>query len=68
YDLIFKLARDGLAIAVISSELPELLHLSDRILVMADGRQTGILSRDAASEEAIMRLAAPRRTISRPAA
>ncbi|CCV03924.1 fused D-ribose transporter subunits of ABC superfamily: ATP-binding components [Mesorhizobium metallidurans STM 2683] len=68
YDLIFKLARDGLAIAVISSELPELLHLSDRILVMADGRQTGILSRAQASEEAIMRLAAPRRTIARPAA
>ncbi|MCF6108367.1 sugar ABC transporter ATP-binding protein [Mesorhizobium muleiense] len=68
YDLIFKLARDGLAIAVISSELPELLHLSDRILVMADGRQTGILSRAQASEEAIMRLAAPRRTMTRPAA
>ncbi|TGV52544.1 sugar ABC transporter ATP-binding protein [bacterium M00.F.Ca.ET.141.01.1.1] len=68
YDLIFRLAGDGLAIAVISSELPELLHLSDRILVMADGRQTGILSREAASEEAIMRLAAPRRTLSRPAA
>jgi len=45
-----------------------LLHLSDRILVMADGRQTGILSRGATSEEAIMRLAAPRRTLSRPAA
>ncbi|WP_292592523.1 sugar ABC transporter ATP-binding protein [Mesorhizobium sp.] len=68
YELIFKLARDGLAIAVISSELPELLHLSDRILVMADGRQTGILSRAQASEEAIMRLAAPRRTMTRPAA
>lgn len=68
YDLIFKLARDGLAIAVISSELPELLHLSDRVLVMADGRQTGILSRKQASEEAIMRLAAPRRTMTRPAA
>ncbi|UVC16074.1 sugar ABC transporter ATP-binding protein [Mesorhizobium onobrychidis] len=68
YDLIFKLARDGLAIAVISSELPELLHLSDRILVMADGRQTGTLSRGQASEEAIMRLAAPRRTMTRPAA
>ncbi|TIU47212.1 MAG: D-xylose ABC transporter ATP-binding protein, partial [Mesorhizobium sp.] len=66
--LIFRLAGDGLAIAVISSELPELLHLSDRILVMADGRQTGILSREAASEEAIMRLAAPRRSLSRPAA
>jgi ribose transport system ATP-binding protein len=68
YDLIFKLAREGLAIAVISSELPELLHLSDRILVMADGRQTGILSRAEASEEAIMRLAAPRRAATRPAA
>ncbi|TGP51540.1 sugar ABC transporter ATP-binding protein [bacterium M00.F.Ca.ET.159.01.1.1] len=67
YDLIFKLAGDGLAIAVISSELPELLHLADRILVMAEGRQRGILSRTEASEEAIMRLAAPRRT-ARPAA
>jgi ribose transport system ATP-binding protein len=60
YDLIFKLARDGLAIAVVSSELPELLLLSDRILVMSEGRQTGILPRDAASEERIMQLAAPR--------
>ncbi|RWE14927.1 MAG: sugar ABC transporter ATP-binding protein, partial [Mesorhizobium sp.] len=67
YDLIFKLAGDGLAITVISSELPELLHLADRILVMAEGRQRGILSRIEASEEAIMRLAAPRRT-ARPAA
>ncbi|TIW85995.1 MAG: D-xylose ABC transporter ATP-binding protein, partial [Mesorhizobium sp.] len=53
--------------AVISSELPELLHLADRILVMAEGRQRGILPRAEASEEAIMRLAAPRRT-ARPAA
>ncbi len=62
YDLVFRLAGEGLAIVVISSELPELLHLSDRILVMAEGRQTGILSRAEASEEAIMRLAAPRRS------
>ncbi len=62
YDLVFRLAGEGLAIVVISSELPELLHLSDQILVMAEGRQTGILSRAEASEEAIMRLAAPRRS------
>lgn len=62
YDLIFKLAQEGLAIVVVSSELPELLHLSDRVLVMAEGRQTGILSRAEASEERIMQLAAPRRS------
>ncbi|MDX3924470.1 MAG: sugar ABC transporter ATP-binding protein [Shinella sp.] len=60
YDLIFELARKGLAIVVVSSELPELLHLSDRILVMAEGRQTGLLDRAEANEERIMQLAAPR--------
>ena len=59
YDLIFRLARDeGLAIVVVSSELPELLLLSDRILVMSEGRQSGILRRAEASEERIMQLAA----------
>ena len=43
YDLIFRLAREGLAIVVVSSELPELLLLADRILVMSEGRQTGML-------------------------
>ena len=43
---------------VVSSELPELLHLSDRILVMSEGRPQGIVSRAQASEEAIMHLAA----------
>jgi ribose transport system ATP-binding protein len=60
YDLVFRLAGDGLAIVVVSSELPELLLLADRTLVMSEGRQTGILSRDEASEERIMQLAAPR--------
>jgi ribose transport system ATP-binding protein len=60
YDLIFKLARqDGLAIVVVSSELPELLLLSDRILVMSEGQQRGILARADASEERVMQLAAP---------
>ena len=62
YDLVFRLAREGLAILVVSSELPELLLLADRILVMSEGRQTGLLDRSQASEERIMQLAAPRRS------
>jgi ribose transport system ATP-binding protein len=58
HDLIVSLAQEGLAVVVVSSELPELLHLSDRILVMSEGRSQGILSRAQASEEAIMHLAA----------
>jgi len=61
YALIVRLAREqGLAIVMVSSEMPELLLLSDRILVMSEGRQMGILARREASEERIMQLAAPR--------
>ncbi|MFD1882286.1 sugar ABC transporter ATP-binding protein [Paracoccus pacificus] len=61
YDLIFRLARDnGLGVIVVSSELPELLLLSDRIVVMSEGRQTGTLTRAEASEERVMQLAAPK--------
>jgi ribose transport system ATP-binding protein len=60
YELISRLAGEGMAIVVVSSEMPELLHLADRILVMSEGRQTGILDRAGASEERIMQLAAPR--------
>lgn len=59
YELVFRLASQGLGIVVVSSEMPELLLLSDRILVMCEGRQTGVLARAQATEEAIMRLAAP---------
>jgi ribose transport system ATP-binding protein len=59
YQLVFALAERGLAIVVVSSEMPELLLLSDRVLVMCEGRQTGLLSRAEATQEAIMRLAAP---------
>jgi len=58
HDLVISLAEEGLAVVVVSSELPELLHLSDRILVMSEGRPQGIVSRKEASEEAIMHLAA----------
>lgn len=60
YDLVFRLAEAGMSIVVVSSEMPELLHLSDRILVMSEGHQTGILNRAMATEERIMHLAAPR--------
>jgi ribose transport system ATP-binding protein len=60
YDLIFRLAREqGLGVVVVSSELPELLLLADRILVMSEGRQRGILRRADATEERVMQLAAP---------
>ena len=64
YALIRALAAEGLAILMVSSELPELLLLADRILVMAQGRKTGELARAEASEEAIMHLAAPLRAAS----
>jgi L-arabinose transport system ATP-binding protein len=57
YQLIDQLAAAGIAIVLISSEMPELLGLADRILVMAGGRIVGELSAEQASEEAILRLA-----------
>ncbi len=60
YDLVFALAGQGIAILLVSSELPELLLLADRVLVMCEGRQTGLLSRAEASQEAIMHLATAR--------
>ncbi|CAN5675001.1 sugar ABC transporter ATP-binding protein [soil metagenome] len=59
YKLIRQLAADGVAIIVISSELPELLGLSDRILVLEKGKQTALLSREEASPEMILRYAMP---------
>jgi ABC-type sugar transport system ATPase subunit len=58
YALMRELAREGLAILVISSDLPEVLTISDRILVMRSGALAGEISFDEASEERIMALAA----------
>jgi rhamnose transport system ATP-binding protein len=52
--LLAQLAADGVAILMISSELPEVLHVSDRILVMREGRLTAEYARADASEEKIM--------------
>ena len=57
YDLIRRLAERGVAILLVSSELEEILHLSDRILVMHRGRISGELRREEATEELIMQLA-----------
>lgn len=54
HKIISKLADEGLAVLMISSELPEVLGISDRILVMSEGRLTGELSRKEATQEEIM--------------
>jgi ribose transport system ATP-binding protein len=56
YELIRELAADGISIILISSELPEVLAMADRVVVMHEGRITGILERDKneLSEERIM--------------
>ncbi len=54
HQLVDELAEQGLAIIVISSDLPEVLSMSDRILVMREGRQMGIFHRDQATQEIIM--------------
>jgi len=57
YQLIRDLAAKGVSVIVISSEMEEVLGISDRIAVMHEGRLTGILDRAHFSEEAVMRLA-----------
>jgi inositol transport system ATP-binding protein len=56
--LVSELAGQGVAILMISSEMPEVLGMSDRIVVMHEGRVTGILDRKDADQVAIMELAA----------
>ncbi len=57
YALLGRLAADGRAIVVVSSELPELMHLCDRILVLSRGRLAGEVARPDFSEERILSLA-----------
>ena len=60
YDMIGELAASGRAILLISSELPELLALCDRVLVMSEGRITADIPRKDATQESIMHAAVPR--------
>jgi ribose transport system ATP-binding protein len=57
YKIFEDLISKGRTIVIISSYLPELMGLSDRILVMHEGKQMGILNRDEFDEENILRLA-----------
>jgi ribose transport system ATP-binding protein len=58
--LIDRLAQEGLGIILISSELPEVLSMSDRILVMAEGEIVGELTRAEATQERVLALASSR--------
>jgi methyl-galactoside transport system ATP-binding protein len=64
YQLILDLAKEGKGIIMVSSEMPELLGICDRILVMSNGHMSGLLERGIdfggieAEQESIMRLAA----------
>ena len=57
YQLIGELAKQGKGIVVVSSEMPELLGICDRILVMSNGHVSGILEREEFAQEMIMRMA-----------
>lgn len=57
YQMICDLADNGMAVIFISSELTEIIHLSDRILVMREGKVSGQVERENASEETILTLA-----------
>jgi ribose transport system ATP-binding protein len=57
YTLMNELTKEGKSIIMISSELPEILRMSDRIIVMSEGRLTGELPIEKASQEAIMEYA-----------
>lgn len=58
YSIMNELVKKGMSIIMISSELPEIINMSDRIYVMADGRVTGCLLHEEVTQERIMKLAA----------
>ena len=59
YELLSELAKQGITIIIVSSELPELLSICDRIMVMREGTVSAILEHEEASQEKIMDAAAP---------
>lgn len=58
HQVLFEMAKQGVAVIVISSDLPEILALSDRIITLSEGRVTGVLHGDDANEERLMTLMA----------
>lgn len=59
YQIIYQLAEQGCAVIIVSSELPEVLGVSDRIVVMRQGQISGELLREEADEEKVLHLALP---------
>ena len=57
HNIIGRLVGEGMAVLMISSELPEVMGVCDRVVVMRDGRASAPLSREELSEEKIMTLA-----------
>ncbi|MBU0801534.1 MAG: sugar ABC transporter ATP-binding protein [Alphaproteobacteria bacterium] len=57
YEIIVELANKGIAVIVVSSDLEEVLGISNRIMVMAEGKMTGILDREDANDVSVMELA-----------
>ncbi len=57
HSLITQMANEGKAIIMVSSEMPEVLGMCDRMLIMHEGRMTGILSREEATQERVMQYA-----------
>jgi ribose transport system ATP-binding protein len=60
YRLISELAQAGLAIILVSSELPEIMAIADRIIVLSEGRKTAEFPRSQVTEEMIMKAAIPK--------
>jgi ribose transport system ATP-binding protein len=54
HTLLNKLASEGMSIIVVSSDLPEVLAISDRVVVLKEGRITGMLARADATQERVM--------------
>ena len=59
YSIIFSLAEEGFGVVVVSSELPEILGICDRIIVMKEGKIVGSLNRNEATQEKLLQLALP---------
>ena len=57
YEIVVELAKEGMAVIVVSSDLDEVLGLAHRVMVLSRGRNRGILDRDAAGRVSIMELA-----------
>src|SRR6185369_9076165 len=62
YAIMQKLAREGVCVIMVSSELPEVLGVSDRIAVMRQGKIAAVLDRADANEERLLKLALPLET------